>query len=116
MSEPARQVSVEEIGSAVVIHVQGRLANMATAEQLLQTIEAIPATQAGRGVVLDLSGVEFLPTLCLGALVEMQKRCRQKSLTLKLAALRPAIKKVLSVTSLDSTFEIYGSVDEAVKK
>ena len=113
MSEPVRQVSVEEIGSAVVIRVQGRLANEATGQQLLQTIDAIPPTRVGKTVVLDLSGVEFLPTLCLGILVEMQKRCHERSLVLKLAALRPAIRKVLSVTKLETSFEICESVEDA---
>jgi anti-anti-sigma factor len=115
MSEPARQVSVEEIGSVVLIRVHARLADEATSRQLLQTVEAIPAMQTGKTVILDLSGVEYLPTLCLGALVQVQERCRQGSHTLKLAAVRPPIRKLLSVTNLDLTFEICESVADAMK-
>jgi anti-anti-sigma factor len=115
MSQPVRQVSVEEIGSAVVIRIHARLADEATVQQLLQTVAAIPAMQPGKTVVLDLGGVEYLPTLCLGALVEVQKRCQQQSHKLKLAALRPPIRRLLSVTNLEMTFEICESVDEAVR-
>lgn len=114
MSEPVRQMSVEEVEGTVVIRINARLAGEATAQQLLQTIDAIPAMQNGKVVILDLSGVEFLPTLCLGALVEAQKRCRQRSHTLKLAGVRPPIRKLLNVTNLEMAFELCESVEEAV--
>lgn len=123
MSEPVRQVSVEEVEGAVVIRIHVRLAEEATAQQLLQTIDAIPAPsatpafpamQSGKIVILDLSGVEFLPTLCLGALVEAQKRCRQRSRTLKLAGVRPPIRRLLTVTDLETTFDLCESVAQAL--
>jgi len=57
-------------------------------------------------VVLDLEHMEFVDSTGLDVLVGAQKRLRQRGGELVLRSPRPAARKVLEITRLDSVFTI----------
>ena len=65
-------------------------------------------------VVLDLSRVEFVPSLSLGALVTLLQECRQHNQRFVLAGMQPPVRESLAITRLDKLFEICESVDDAL--
>ena len=65
--------------------------------------------------VLDMSAVEFIPSLSLGALVTLSKNCRDQGLRFALAALQPEVRSSLAITHLDKLFEIHDTVDDALQ-
>jgi anti-sigma B factor antagonist len=65
-------------------------------------------------VVLQLEHVEFVDSSGLGALVRLMRAARSKGKDLKLSAVPTKIRKVLTLTSLLSQFEVYDSVEEAI--
>ncbi|MDG4650290.1 STAS domain-containing protein [Roseibacterium sp. SDUM158017] len=68
---------------------------------------AITGEGADAGVVLlDLEEVEFLDSSGLGAVVAARKMLGDDR-TLALAALRPAVEKVMRLTHMDRIFPIY---------
>ena len=66
---------------------------------------------AGR-VVLDLGAVEFIDSSGLGAIVAAMKQLPGDR-KLELAALSPAVAKVLRMTRMDTVFPIHDSVASA---
>jgi anti-sigma B factor antagonist len=55
----------------------------------------------GRGLVLNLSGVTFLSSSGMGAVLALVSEFRQKGLPVKLAEISPAAESVIRVLNLD---------------
>lgn len=64
-------------------------------------------------LVLDLSGVEFVDSSGLGALVGVLKLIGSRG-DLALASLRPSVEKMLKLTRMDRVFQIFADSDTAV--
>ena len=111
----ATPVTIEKVGGAIVARPQVKLMDAAVIKALKLSV----AEAAGDGadtplVVVDLSRVAILPSLALGGLLEIANACKARGQTLKLAGLQPQIRKVLSVTRLDTLFPIADTVEAAV--
>jgi anti-sigma B factor antagonist len=66
-------------------------------------------------VVIDLSRVQILPSLGLGALVQISNKCKARGQPLKLAAVQPGIRKVFAITRLDRILDLVDSVEAALQ-
>ena len=64
-------------------------------------------------VVLDLSGVGFMDSSGLGALVSGWQVVRDEG-EIRIAGANPAVQRVLSITGMEDVFATFASVDEAV--
>ncbi|MFF5208556.1 STAS domain-containing protein [Streptosporangium sp. NPDC000396] len=76
--------------------------------EFARLLQESPATH----VVIDLSGVEFCDSTGMNVLLSALKRLRERGGTLELAAPRPAVRKILQVTGLDSVFTVHESLPE----
>ena len=65
--------------------------------------------------VVDLSRVIGMSSTGLGILIKAHRTAKDKGVALKLASLSDKVHSVLQITRLNSVFEIYDSVEEAVK-
>ena len=65
-------------------------------------------------LVIDLSGVRFIDSSGLGALVSGFKNASAREGSLKLCNLQPQVRSMFELTRLHRVFEIYPSLDEAV--
>jgi anti-sigma B factor antagonist len=61
-------------------------------------------------VVIDMSGVEFCDSTGMNVLLSALKRMRERGGVLEVAAPRPAVRKILQVTGLDSVFVVHDAV------
>ena len=66
--------------------------------------------------IIDLSGVSFCDVSTLAVLVAAQRRARRLGITVRLAAPRPQMAKLLRITGLDECFTICATLDEALPK
>ncbi len=57
-------------------------------------------------IVVDLSGVEFCDSTGMNVLLAAQRRARDSGGDLQLAGPRPAVKKVLQLTGLETVFTV----------
>lgn len=64
-------------------------------------------------IVVDLSGVNFLDSSALGALVAAHRAQTEAGGTLKLAAPREHVRKVFRITRLAEVIPLFDSVDDA---
>ena len=65
-------------------------------------------------IVVDFSGVEFLPTTGLGTLVAINKWVRERNGQLCLANLGPRIRAMLVISRLDQILQIFENSDAAL--
>ncbi|MEU7851129.1 STAS domain-containing protein [Micromonospora parva] len=104
-------MSVRPGRGCTVLEVRGEL-DMATSPQLREALQRL--VDAGdRQVVVDLAAVGFMDSSGLGALVVMFKALRDVGGRLCLAAVQPAVRSVLTVTSVDQVIDVYDSVPAA---
>jgi len=57
-------------------------------------------------MIIDLSGVEFCDSTGMNVLLSCLRQVQERGGELELAAPRPAVRKILQVTGLDSVFTI----------
>jgi anti-anti-sigma factor len=90
-----------------VLTLAGEL-DVATSDQLREA--ARDALQAGsRRLVLDLSGIRFIDSSGISALLETRTAAREASATLQLGPLSPRVSEVLRFTGVDHLFDAVDS-------
>ena len=82
-----------------------------TAPRLHSELAAVidNAAPASR-IVVDMSGVEFCDSTGMNVLLSCLRRVRERGGELEIASPKPAVRKILQVTGLDSVFTL---VDDA---
>lgn len=104
-------VDVSEGGDLTVVTVAGEL-DMATEPEFSRQVEGRIDAQP-RAVVLDLSGLGFVGSAGLKALVEQQQRAEQRNVSLRLVLGGSPIERLLELTGLENTFAVYDTLDQA---
>lgn len=66
-------------------------------------------------LVVDMTGVTFIDSSGLGALVAAWRRARAEGGSVRLAGMRDHVRRVFDLTSLDRIFSIYNTVDAATR-
>jgi len=69
---------------------------------------------AARLLIIDLSGVSFCDVAGLAMLIDTQRRASGQGVTVRLAAPRPQLAKLLRTSRLDRSFTICSVVDSAL--
>jgi anti-sigma B factor antagonist len=96
-------------GDRAILRLKGKL-SLETVPSFLQTVRAEPAAR----LVLDMSGVLFLDSAGVGALVQVYVHRRNKGQTFALAGLTTQSNAIIQVAGLRKLFQTYGSVEEAL--
>ena len=67
-------------------------------------------------LVLDLSGVEFMDSTGLGAMLSGLRLATANGGSLRIAGLTESVRRLFDMVKMDRVFDIYASIDEAVAK
>jgi anti-sigma B factor antagonist len=99
-------VSSRSQGDHAIVTATGEI-DLYTAPRLHSQLAAVidGAAPASR-VVVDLSGVDFCDSTGMNVLLSCLRQASEKGAEFDRAAPRPAVKKILQVTGLDSVFTI----------
>jgi anti-sigma B factor antagonist len=96
-----------------VLAVSGEI-DIATAPSLRERLHGLLAEERVR-LIVDLDDVGFLDSTALGVLVGALKRARMDGGEVRIASTQPRVRKVFEITRLDSAFDLFDSVEEAVR-
>jgi anti-sigma B factor antagonist len=105
--ELARQP--ESDSNQIVLRLDGKL-SLETVHNFIQTLRPEPAAH----VILDMSGVSFLDSAGVGALVQIFVHRRSKGQTFSLTGLTKQGSAVMQVAGLTKLLPIYGTVADAI--
>jgi anti-sigma B factor antagonist len=109
---PSFHVESITAGDCAVLRIAGEI-DVYTAPKLRQHV--IDLTDQGtRHVVADLSGVSFLDSTGLSALVGSLKRVRLRKGSLKLVTTADRIMQLFQITGLIRAFALHPSVPDAI--
>ena len=109
---PALALSVRRIDGYAIVTISGEI-DIARAPALREQLIGLLRPGASR-LVVDLSGVTFCDASGLAVLVGVARRIGLLGGVLRLAAPTPLVSTVLRLTGLDSRFEIFAAVPEAI--
>ena len=104
MPDVELNVSTASQGGHAVVTATGEL-DLYTAPRLQAALAGLLREQATR-IVVDLSGVEFCDSTGMNVLLSAMKRLKEQGGSLELAAPRPAVRRILQVTGLDTVFTV----------
>ena len=94
-----------------VVEVHGDL-DMATSPRLRESLQRL-IDGGERQVVVDVTGVGFMDSSALGALVIVFRALLDVGGNLRLAGVQPAVRSVLSITSVDRAIDAFDTVEAA---
>ena len=105
-------VSTQTVGDRLLLSPREPLLAGGAAEAFEQQLRQLVRT-GHKNLVVDLGGVTAIDSAGIRALVRGHTSAQRAGGTLRLAAARPAVSKVLEVSHLANIFESYESVDAA---
>ena len=108
------QVTAESYGQAVILNCKGEL-TADSLEAFRRAVDHQLAEQQVRDLVLNLEEVPFLDSASLEYLLELQATLAERLGQVKLARLDGNLRKIMEITRLESAFERYEDLSEAVR-
>ena len=106
-------ITTEHEGETVIFKLTGSL-DIATSP----SVRAALLEETGEGkkhdVVVDLTGLEFLDSTGLGALIGAQRRALEHGAEVRLVVSDGPIARLLNITGLVRVFGVYPSLDAAI--
>ena len=110
----ALQISEQVIGGTLVMTLSGQVRLGEESTQLRNKIKGAIG-QGHKNLVLDLGDVSYVDSAGLGTLVSAYTTASNQGGSVKLANLTRRLNEQLSITKLVTVFDVFESVDEAVK-
>jgi len=110
----ALQIIEKETSGVTVLALSGRITLGEESNQLRTKIKDILG-QGMKRLVLDLGNVSYIDSAGLGTLVAGYTSAQSQGASMKLANLTKRFREQLHITKLVTVFEVYDSVEGAVK-
>ncbi len=108
------KIKEHEKYDAVIVEIKGDLVGGPEAADISERLHDY-LKRNKKHVVVDLSNVKFVNSSGIGILISGYTTMKNAGGELKLANLSDKVTGVLSITKLNSIFDTYSSIDEAVK-
>jgi anti-sigma B factor antagonist len=99
------KVSTRSQGGRTIMSLGGEI-DLYTAPRLHGELGTVLSGDGPVQVVVDMSGVDFCDSTGMNVLLAAHRRAREQGGDLELAAPRPAVRKILQVTGLESVFTV----------
>lgn len=109
---PGLRLSVRDQGGCTIAAVSGEI-DIASAPILRERLLDLLQPHASQ-IIVDLSGVTFCDASALAVLVGVGRRAGLLGGVLRLAAPTPLVSRLLRLTGLQSRFEIFATVPQAI--
>jgi anti-sigma B factor antagonist len=110
----ALQIVEKESGGVTILGLSGRITLGEESNQLRSHIKEMLA-EGSKRLVLDLGDISYIDSAGLGTLVAGFTSSQSQGAVMKLANLTKRFREQLNITKLVTVFDVYDSVDAAVK-
>lgn len=68
-----------------------------------------------KNIIIDLENITFIDSSGFGAIVAVYNHAKNSQLDIKLCNVASTVMSLIKITKLDQVFEIYDSVEDAMK-
>lgn len=104
-------ISTEHDGEAVIFRLRGSL-DIATSPSVRAAL--LEGADGKHELIVDLTGLEFLDSTGLGALIGAQRRALEQGGNVRLVINEGPIARLLNITGLVRVFSVYHSLEAAL--
>ncbi len=108
------KINAESYGHAVMLNLNGDLTADAL-EAFKQAVDHQLQPKEVVDLVLNCESVPFIDSAALECLLDIQEKLAERFGQIKLVKCDESVRKILEITALQSTFEHYDRVADAVK-
>ncbi len=108
-------INVEQHPEVVVLRIKAEKIEEYNVQEVQDAMSLAIAEVSPKPVVLELSGVIFLQSLALGALLRILTECRTREQPLFLVGLNSDLKELFRVTRLNQVFRIVADVPAVIE-
>ncbi len=108
------QINIRKEGGTSVVDVVGDI-DLYSSPQVRQTILDELNQKSGDRVLVNLTGVKYVDSSGVASLVEGLQMARKAQVRFALCGLNKAPRQVLELTRLIKVFDIYDTLEEALK-
>jgi len=108
-----RGAGIVERDGLLVATFSGRLDHRA-ASDVEARLTPLVEDSTTRGIVLDFAAVEYISSVGLRALMIMSKRAQLRALGMAIAAARPLVREILSVSRFDRVLPVFETCELAL--
>jgi anti-sigma B factor antagonist len=108
------EIVTEQTDRGFMIRLKGDV-DMNSSTEVRGAMGEVFRKGAARALFVDLSQVRYMDSSGIATLVEAMQTCMKQGARLRLVDLSPAVRDVFELARLSSVFEIFPSLDEAVK-
>jgi anti-sigma B factor antagonist len=107
------KIKTQDYENFTVLELQGEF-DSDSADQFQSSVTDIIAKH-NAGIALNMTEVKFIDSLGLERLLWARDYCSENNCQFRLAGLSENCKKILEITRLESEFDCYPQLEEAVK-
>jgi anti-sigma B factor antagonist len=107
------KLETRNVGGVTVVDCNGRIVFGEESALLRDTLKKL--ISENNKIVLNLAGINYIDSGGLGTLVALYTSAQSAGGSVKLANLTQRVGDLLQVTKLLTVFEVYDSVEEAIK-
>jgi len=110
----ALQIVEKDVNGATVLELSGRITLGDESSQLRSKIKEVLARGKNR-LILDLGECGYIDSAGLGTLVAGYTSAQNQGASMKLVNLTKKFREQLNITKLVTIFEVFDSVEDAIK-
>ncbi len=111
---PTRYRLEKKVNGICVLEVVGRLAPSTAQEELTTRVDDLIAS-GHANFLIDLRGVSYISSTGVGSLIECYHHAERAGGKLKLLNPSQAVRQILTVSKLDSVFDIWTDEEAAIR-
>ena len=110
------ELQTEDIANVRLIHIKGRI-DFTTVQSFQDLLlpRLSDCTGETKKALLDLSGVQYMNSAGLSALLLASRQCQKQQGEMVLAALPPFLQRVFTITRFDDLFKVFATVRVALE-
>lgn len=107
-------ISIERHENAVVVQIHEAQLQMYVIPQFKNSVKTVLDSKP-KLIILDMASVDHMDSSAMGALFHFQRAANEYGGTIALANVNNKIMQVLKITKSDKNFEIFESIETALR-
>ena len=107
-------LKIQEKYNSVVLELSGKLMGGPFMQEMNETLHKL-IDEGKKNIVVDMGGVSLVTSTGIGIMISIYTTMKNADGSIKFCQFSDKVHGVLSITKLDSVFDYFESVDEALK-
>ena len=106
--------SIREVKGVTCVHIEEDIVHEHAITQFGDSLDQLVLEADEPRLVVDFTGVDFLPTAMLGNLIAANTKMIAKGSRLGVSGANEQIRSIFEVTHLDTLFHFFDHIDDAI--